>query len=231
MRLILTTSDGPEEGADIAVTRYMMRINLVMAAGLTVTAGAAALVAREDALRGIVYTPTGLTGLGWAVLLAPLLLVIAISGSVHRIGAATARGLFVAYAGLMGLSVGLLAYSATGQSLALTLIATAGAYFMMALTGWTGRTDFSPLANFILLSLFALALLLLLDAASGSFSANLFLSAAVIVLIAVLTALDVQRLRRLYVGGEVQTATVGALTLYLDFIDMFLAMFRTTRRR
>jgi len=231
MRLLLKTSDEPEQNGGIAVTRYMMRINLVMAAGLAVTAGAAALVAREDALRGVVYTSTGLTGFGWAVLLAPLLLVIAISGAVHRITASAARTLFLAYAVLMGLSLGLLAYSATGQSLGLTLLATAGAYGMMALMGWTGRTDFSPLAIFILLPLFALALLLMVDATAGSFSQNLALSAAVIVLVAALTAFDVQRLRRLYLSGEVQTAAVGALTLYLDFIDMFLAMLRITRRR
>ena len=231
MRLLLKTSDEPEQNGGIAVTRYMMRINLVMAAGLAVTAGAAALVAHEDALRGIIYTSTGLTGFGWAVLLAPLLLVIAISGAVHRITATAARTLFLAYAVLMGLSLGLLAYSATGQSLGLTLLATAGAYGMMALMGWTGRTDFSPLANFILLPLFALALLLVVDATAGSFAQNLTLSAAVIALVAALTAFDVPRLRRLYVGGEVQTATVGALTLYLDFIDMFLAMFRNPRRR
>src|SRR3569832_1342571 len=131
------------------------------------------MVAHEDALRGIVYTSTGLTGFGWAVLLAPLLLVIAISGAVHRITATAARTLFLAYAVLMGLSLGLLAYSATGQSLGPALLATAGAYGMMALMGWTGLIDFSPLANFILLPLFALALLLVVDATAGSFTQNL----------------------------------------------------------
>lgn len=231
MRLLLNTADQSDDRPDLAFARYMMRIHLLMGGAFVMTAGAATLVTTQSALRDLLYKPPGFTAFGWVALLAPLLLVIAISGLVHRIAAPTARILFIGYATLMGLSTGLLVLGATGENIGVTFLATAGAYGMMALIGWTGRTEFSPLASFLLLSIFGIALLMMLKAGSEEFGLDIVFSTAAIILISVLTALDVQRLRRLYIGGEVQTASVGALTLYLDFIDMFLAMFRFNRRQ
>lgn len=214
----------------LSVSRYIYRIHLLMCAGIAVTAGAAALVAHNDIVRGALFTPNGVTGLGWAVMLAPVLLVVTISAAVDRISPRTARALFFLYAALVGLSLGAVTYAMTGQSLAVTLLATAAAFAMLALVGWVANVDFSPFGTFFLLSLIALILLLAVNLMIGSEHLDLLLSAAAIVLFAALTAFDVQRLKRLYVAGDVQTATVGALTLYLDFLNMFVSMLRFTGR-
>ena len=220
----------PLTRADRAASRYMVRIYLLMGVGIAISACAAFLVARNEMLRNALFTTSGMTGVGWVVMLAPLLLVVTISAGVHRLAPRRARALFFLYAALVGLSLGEIAYAATGQSLAITLLAAAGAFAALALVGWAGALDFSPFGAFFLLSLIALILLLVANLAIGSERLDFMLSAAGIVLFAALTAFDVQRLKRLYTTGDVRTATVGALTLYLDFLNMFLSMLRFTGR-
>lgn len=219
-----------EPPATVALSRYMNRIFLLMSAGIIVSAAAAAAVVDNAALRDALFTATGVTGVGWAIMLAPLLIVVTISAGVHRIRPSTARALFFLYAALVGLSLGGIAYAATGESLATTFLATAGAFVILALVGWTARADFSPFGTFFLLSLIALVLLMVLNVAIGSRGLDILLSAGAIVLFAALTAFGVQRLKRLYAEGDVRTATVGALTLYLDFLNMFLSLLRFTGR-
>jgi len=216
--------------AGAAASRHMMRIHLLMSAGITVSALAAQLIASNAALHGILFTTYGLTGAGWAVLLAPLLLVMTVSTRVRRISVDTARELFVLHAVLMGLSLGTVTYVATGQSLGPTLLAAAGAFGLLAMLGWASCADFSPFGTFLTLALFALVLLLALNLAFTAKPLDILLSGGAIVLFAALTGFDVPRLRRLHRDGDVKTASVGALTLYLDFVNMFLSLLRFTGR-
>lgn len=226
MRALVERWASIPETTNTAVSRYMMRIYLLMSAGIGLSAGAATLVAQDGALRGALFTQTGVTGLGWAIMLAPLLLVITISSGVSRISADRARVLFVLYALLVGLSLGTLCYAATGESLATTFLAAAGAFLLLAIFGWVSGADFSPFGIFAMLGILALVVLMATNAAIGSQRLDILLSAAAIVLFSALTAFDVQRLKRLYLDGDVRTATVGALTLYLDFVNMFLSLVR-----
>jgi len=226
----LATSWDATPPVGTSVSRYICRIHLLMGAGIAVTAGAAALVGHNQVVRSALFTPTGVAGIGWAIMLAPVLLVVTISTAVVRISSRRARALFLLYAVLVGLALGTVTYAVTGQSLAATLLATSGAFAMLALVGWVAKADFSPFGTFFLLTLLALVLLMTLNLVVGSDHLDLLLSAAAIVLFAALTAFDVQRLKRLYVDGNVRTATVGALTLYLDFLNMFTSMLRFTGR-
>lgn len=230
MHAVTEEMEGLPPAAQVGLSRYMMRIYLLMSAGVALSAGAAFIAAYDSAVRNALFTPSGLTGAGWAVTLAPLLLVITISTAVSRISPSTARVLFFLYALLVGLSLGVIAYAATGESLALTFLATAGAFALMGIVGWAGEVDFSPFGTFLMLALFALVLLMGLNLLARSPGLDILLSAAAIVLFAALTGFDVQRLKRLYSEGDVRTATVGALTLYLDFLNMFLSLLRFTGR-
>lgn len=230
MRTLTETATGSPAENDPGLSRYMMHIYLLMSAGIALSSGAAFLVAGNALLRAALFTPGGLTGVGWVVLLAPLLIVVTISAGVHRVSPPRARALFFLYAALVGLSLGTIAYAATGESLGLTLLSTAGAFSILALFGWRARADLSPFGTFLTLGLFALVLLMLANLAFTAPHLDILLSSAAIVLFAALTAFDVQRLRRLYIEGDVRTATVGALTLYLDFLNMFLSLLRFTGR-
>lgn len=230
MRALVERCVSMSSGTELALSRYMTRIYLLMSLGIALSAGAAMLVVRDGILRGALFTPTGVTGLGWAVMLAPLLIVVTISSGVSRISAKRARALFFLYAILVGLSLGAICYAATGESLGLTFLAAATAFLTLALFGWASGADLSPFGTFLTLGLVALIVLTVADSAIGSQRLDILLSAATIVLFASLTAFDVQRLRRLYLDGDVRTATTGALTLYLDFANMFLSLLRFNGR-
>lgn len=226
MHALLNAEGMASANRDAAVSRYMTRLYLLMALGLAISAAAALLVASHAGLRGLLMTSSGLTAAGWAVMLAPLLLVVTISTGVHRISIARARTLFLIYAVLVGLSLGAVAYATTGESLAGTLLVTAGAFTVLALIGQASNAEISGLGAFLTLGIVGLVLLMALNLILGSHPLDLMLAAAGIVLFATLTAFDVQRLKRLFLEGDVRSSTVGALTLYLDFLNMFLSLLR-----
>jgi len=230
MRALVERWETMPQRTSLAVSRYLMRIYFLMSMGIAVSAGTAMLVVDDGVLRRALFPSTGMSGLVWGVMLAPVLLVITVNAGVRHISARRARALFFLYAVLVGLSLGAICYAAIGQSLAPTLLAIAAAFFILALFSWTSGADFSPFGAFLTLGLMALLFLMATYVAGASQMLDIMLSAAAIVLFAALTAFDLQRLKRLYLDEDVQTATVGALTLYLDFVNMFLSLLRFNRR-
>ena len=223
------------ERSDVDLHAYMVSVYLCMAAGVALSGLAAWSAAHDSTLAHALFTKNGLTGLGWVVTLAPLALVLLLSGAIERLSMVAAGAIFVVYAALVGLSLGGLFLAYAGSSVVTTFVAAAAGFAALAWLGSMTRRDLSALSAFITISLVGLIVAMLVDLFLRSASFDFAISAIGLLLFAGLTAFDAQRLRRQYqeaiATGREQYAVLGALTLYLDFLNLFLFLMRFTGRR
>ncbi|WP_404713502.1 Bax inhibitor-1/YccA family protein [Sphingomonas sp. MMS24-J13] len=220
---------------DPGLRDYMTSVYLRMTGGVAASSAASWLVAHDDTLSSALFTADGLTILGWIVTFAPLGLVLLLSAGINRLSAAAAGLIFLAYAVLVGLSLGGLLLAYTGTSLATTFIATAAGFAALAWAGMVSRRDLSGLGAFFTIGLVGLIVAMLVNLFVRSTSFDMALSAVGVLLFAGLTAFDAQRVKRLYYEavdeGRDRSAIIGALTLYLDFLNLFLFLLRFTGER
>lgn len=214
---------------------FLGSVFLQMAASVALSAAAAVLVLKVEALQAALFGPAGLTVLGWVVTLAPLGLVIVIGAGVERLSGAAARGLLALYAVLVGLSVGVMFIGLAGASIVATFLIAASAFMVLGFIGFTTERDLSGLGSFLTIVLVGLVVAMLVNLFLRSAGLDLGVAAIGILLFAGLTAYDTQRLKRLYeeqspMSGSA-SASLGALTLYLDFLNLFLSLLRFTGRR
>ncbi|SDA36410.1 hypothetical protein SAMN03159340_03670 [Sphingomonas sp. NFR15] len=214
---------------------FLGSVFLQMAASVALSAAAAALVLTIGALQSALFGPSGLTALGWVVTFAPLALVIIIGAGVESLSGAAARGLLALYAILVGLSVGVLFIGLAGSSIVATFLIAASAFAVLGMIGFTTRRDLSGLGSFLTIVLVGLIVAMLVNLFLRSARLDLGVAAVGVLLFAGLTAYDTQRLKRLYdermPTPDGATASLGALTLYLDFLNLFLSLLRFTGRR
>jgi len=227
----------PRAARDAGLRSYMLSVYNYMASGVLLT-GIIALLFAPYA-QGVLISASGrgLSGLGWLITLSPLGFVFAMSFGVNRMRTSTLQLLFWAFAAVMGLSMSTLFIIYTQVSIAQTFFATAAAYAGLSLYGYTTKRDLSGLGTFLIMGVVGLlvAMLINLFLQSGTFA--LVISAIGVLLFAGLTAYDTQRIKSMYFyvqGTEMvgKTVIMGALTLYLDFINMFqfLLSFMGNRR-
>lgn len=214
---------------------FLGSVFLQMAASVALSAATAVLVLKVEALQAALYGPTGLTVLGWVVTLAPLGLVILIGAGVERLSGAAARGLLALYAALVGLSVGVMFVDLAGASIVATFLIAASAFAVLGMIGFTTGRDLSGLGSFLTIVLVGLVVAMPVNLFLRSAGLDLGVAAIAVLLFAGLTAYDTQRLKRLYVEQAPMSgsasASLGALTLYLDFLNLFLSLLRFTGRR
>jgi FtsH-binding integral membrane protein len=216
----------PRAARDAGLRSYMLSVYNYMASGVLLT-GIIALLFAPYA-QGVLISASGrgLSGLGWLITLSPLGFVFAMSFGVNRMRTSTLQLLFWAFAAVMGLSMSTLFIIYTQVSIAQTFFATAAAYAGLSLYGYTPKRDLTGLGTFLIMGVVGLlvAMLINLFLQSGTFA--LVISAIGVLLFAGLTAYDTQRIKSMYdyvAGTEMQGKAVimGALNLYLDFINMF----------
>jgi FtsH-binding integral membrane protein len=190
-------------------------------------------MAYSGAVMSLINPQTGRpSGLGWLVTLAPLALVMIMSFGINRISSGTAKALFWAYAGLVGASLSTLLLIYTGSSVAQTFFATAAGFASLSLWGYTTKRDLSGWGSFLLIGLVGLLIAMVLNAFWPSGPMGLTISVIGVLIFAGLTAYDTQKIKSMYFvvqgSGELaaKSAVMGALTLYLDFINMFLFLLR-----
>jgi FtsH-binding integral membrane protein len=190
-------------------------------------------MAYSGAVMSLVNPETGKpSGLGWIVTLAPLALVFTLSFGINRISSGTARLLFWAYAGLVGASLSTILLIYTGTSVAQTFFATSAGFASLSLWGYTTKRDLSGWGSFLLIGLVGLIIAMLINAFFPSGPMGMTISVVGILIFAGLTAYDTQKIKSMYfvVQGSTEaaakTAVMGALALYLDFINMFLFLLR-----
>jgi FtsH-binding integral membrane protein len=227
----------PSATRDAGLRSYMLSVYNYMASGVLLTGIIALLFAPYAGQVLLSASGRGMSGLGWIITLSPLAIVFAMSFGMTRMRTSTLQLLFWAFAGLMGLSMSTLFLAYTGTSIAQTFFATAAAYLGLSLYGYTTKRDLSGMGTFLIMGVVGILVAMLINMFLQSSAMALAISAIGVLLFAGLTAYDTQRIKSLYFyvqGTEMagKTVIMGALQLYLDFINMFqfLLMFMGNRR-
>jgi FtsH-binding integral membrane protein len=210
----MATSSSVGAEIDAGLRAHMQRVYSYMAGGLVLTG----IVAYAAAASGF-YHAIADTGLIWIVILAPLGFVLVLSFGIQRMSAGTAMVLFWIYAAVMGLSLG--------------GIATYGA---MSLYGYTTRSDLPGFGSFLLMGLIGIVIASIVNIFVGSSALHFAISIIGVIVFVGLTAYDTQRIKEMYLEsdtGEIagKKAVLGALALYLDFINIFMMLLQLFGQR
>jgi FtsH-binding integral membrane protein len=220
---------GSSTAIDIGLRRYMLSVYNYMAAGLGVTGLVAYIAVASGFYQQIAATP-----FIWVVMLAPLIAVLFLSFRIDRISLGTAQAVFWAYAALMGLSLAGIFLIYTGTSIARVFFISAGTFAAMSLYGYSTSRDLSRFGSFLFMGLIGIILAGLVNIFIGSSSLQFAISVIGVLVFTGLTAYDTQRIKDVYysIGGDVaKAALMGALTLYLDFINLFVMLLQLTGER
>jgi len=223
----------PRAARDAGLRSYMLSVYNYMASGVLLTGVVAMLFAKSSLINLIINPATGQsTPLFWIVLFAPLALVFALSFGINRMSAGTAQMLFWLYAGLIGVQFSSLFVVYTGTSIAQTFFAVAAAFAGLSLYGYTTKKDLTGWGSFLIMGVVGIFVALLINMFLQSPALQLAISAIGVLVFAGLVAYDTQKIKSMYfvVAGHgeamAKSAIMGALTLYIDFINMFLFLLR-----
>jgi uncharacterized protein len=213
-----------QEAIDVGLREYMLRVYNYMASGLALTGIVAWVAANYGFYQAIAGTP-----IFWLVLLAPLGLVFALSFGIQRMNPGTAQALFWVYSGLMGLSLAGIFLVYTNASIARVFFITGGTFAAMSLYGYTTRTDLTRFGSFLVMGLIGVIIASLVNIFIASSALHFAISVVGVLVFVGLTAYDTQRIKEMYWEGDAsgvatKKAVMGALTLYLDFINLFMLL-------
>jgi len=229
------TQNFSEIGISDTFAAVLRRVYVWMALGLMVTAMTAAFVSASPLFAVLTGQPLIFFGL----MIAELALVIGLSRGINRISSATAMLLFFAYAVLNGLTFSVLFVVYTLGSVALTFVAAASLFGVMSIVGYTTKMDLSRMGSFLFMGLIGLIIAMLVNMFWASTALSWIVTFVGILLFLGLTFYDTQRIKRMTItaiqqGNEdiqARMGILGALALYLDFINLFLFLLRLGGRR
>ena len=222
---------------DAGLRAHMLRVYNYMVGALALTGAVAYGVANTPALLNMIYQvgPSGAlqpTILGWIVMLAPIGLVLLLSMRINHMSQGAAQATFWGYAALVGASLASILIAYTGASVAMTFFVTAGTFGAMSLWGYTTKRDLTGFGNFLFMGLIGILLASLANFFFKSPAMDFVISVLGVLIFTGLTAWDTQKIKNTYyaVGGDVavagKAAIMGALALYLDFLNIFLFLLR-----
>ena len=220
---------GTQAGAaiDEGLRSYMLRVYNLMALGLAITGVAAygtyVMAASNQAFAQMLYA----SPLRWVVMLAPLALVFFLSFRINKMSVSAAQTTFWIYSALMGLSLSSIFLVFTGQSIVQTFFITAASFGALSLWGYTTKRDLSGMGSFLFMGLIGIIIAMVVNIFLASSALQFAISAIGVLVFAGLTAYDTQQIKEMYYEGDGATvagrkAIMGALRLYLDFINLFL---------
>ena len=218
---------------DAGLRSYMLSVYNYMASGVLLTGIIALLFAQSGAATQVLRGP-GI--LKFVIMLSPLAFVMVLSFGINKLSKAAAQTLFWAFAAVMGLSVASVFLVYTGTSVATTFFATAAAFAGLSLWGYTTKRDLSAMGTFLLMGVVGLIVASLINMFVRSNGLQLVISFVGVLLFAGLTAYDTQRIKSMYAsvaGSDMlgKTVIMGALSLYLDFINIFMFLLSLTGNR
>jgi len=229
----------PSAARDAGLRSYMLKVYNYMASGVLLTGIVALLFSQSPffaAAFNVVETSQGTalspSLLGWVITFAPLLFVLVMSFGQARMQASTLQAMFWGFAVAMGLSMSTIFIAYTGVSIAQTFFAVAAGFAGLSLWGYTTKKDLSGFGTFLIMGVVGLLIAMVINMFLQSAAMNLAISAIGVLLFAGLTAYDTQKIKSIYFAvaghGEMmaKTAIMGALNLYLDFINMFMFLLR-----
>ncbi|MCA3457032.1 MAG: Bax inhibitor-1/YccA family protein [Rhodobacter sp.] len=216
---------------DAGLRAHMNKVYGLMSVGMLLTGAVAWAVGTSDALMQVFRTAEGsITILGWVVMFAPLIMVFAFGALINRLSVAGAQLFFYAYAAVMGLSLAWIFQAFTGVSIAQTFLITAIAFAGLSLYGYTTKKDLSGFGTFLMMGVIGLVVAMIVNIFLASSALMFAISVIGVLIFAGLTAYDTQNIKNTYLqhaqAGDSEwlgkAAIMGALQLYLDFINLFL---------
>lgn len=221
---------------DAGLRAHMLRVYNYMASGVLLTGIISLLTYSTPAIHSLLYQVSGdrivgYTGLGWVALLSPLGFVLAMSFGLHKMKAMTLQALFWSFSAVMGLSLSSIFFLYTGISIAKIFFITAASFGGLSLWGYTTKKDLSGWGSFLFMGLIGIIIAMVVNMFLGSAMMDFIVSILGVLIFAGLTAYDTQRIRNMYNvndDGSIASkkAVMGALKLYLDFINMLLFLLR-----
>jgi hypothetical protein len=213
---------------DEGLRSFMLGVYNYMGLGLAITGLVAMVVASSPALYGPIFG----SPLKWVVMLAPLGFVMFLGARMHALSVSAAQLTFWLFAGVMGLSMASIFLVFTGESIARVFFITAGTFGAVSLYGYTTKADLSRFGTFLFMGLIGIVIASLVNIFVGSSALQFAISVIGVLVFTGLTAWDTQRLKEEYLGSfqyaggdlAAKGAIMGALSLYLNFINLFTMM-------
>ena len=218
-----TTTAGRDVAFDAGLRSHMLSVYNYMASGVLLTG----IVAYAAAMMGIPQQLfTGGNILGYLVIFAPLIMVFFLMARVSHMSTAGMQVFFWSFATVMGLSMSVIPLVYDGSSIATAFVATSAAFVSLSLWGYTTKKDLSGFGTFLIMGLVGLIVAMIANIFIRSTAMDLAISVIGVLIFAGLTAYDTQKIKSIYfqiAGSDMlgKAAILGALTLYLDFINMF----------
>ena len=218
-----TTAAGRDVAFDAGLRAHMLSVYNYMASAVLLTGIVAYAFAWSGMAQEIFY---GGGMLRWVIIFAPLLMVFALSFGANRMSTGAMQAFYWAFAVVMGLSMSVIPLIYDGTSIAATFFATSAAFVSLSLWGYTTKKDLSAFGTFLIMGVVGLIIAMVANIFIRSDTMSMVISFIGVLLFAGLTAYDTQKIKSVYLqvaGSDMvgKAAILGALTLYLDFINMF----------
>lgn len=211
---------------DEGLRAHMNKVYGLMSVAMVITGAVAYLVGTNEQLLAAIFG----SPLKWVVMFAPLAVVFAFGAMLNRMSQATAQMVFWLFSGLMGLSISYIFAVYTGVSIAQTFLVTAIAFAGLSLYGYTTKRDLSGFGTFLIMGVIGLIVASVVNIFLASSAIHFAVSVLGVLIFAGLTAYDTQKIKSTYIvhahSGDTEwlgkAAIMGALSLYLDFLNMFM---------
>jgi FtsH-binding integral membrane protein len=228
----MTRAQADAAQIDVGLRQYMLRVYNYMTGGVALTGVIAYLVANSPTMLNAIYG----TPLQWVVMLAPLGFVMVLSFGVNRLSPMMAQVLFWAFAAVMGVSLSYIFLAYTHGSIARVFFISAGMFAAMSLYGYTTKRDLTGWGSFLIMGLIGIIIASIVNLFLVSTALSWAVSIIGVLVFTGLTAYDTQRIKHQYDAMDsaaiaTKKAVMGALSLYLDFINLFLMLLRLMGNR
>jgi hypothetical protein len=220
------------------VKAFVSSVFIYMAGALLITAATAYVFSTMEGFLQLIYNVNPATGVarlnffGYAIVFAPLVMVLIMGAGFNRLSAPALFALFFTYSALMGMSLSSVFLVYTGASIFKTFVVTAATFGTMAVVGYTTKTDLTKFGSILIMALIGIIIASIINMIWYSSTMDLIISIIGVLIFTGLTAYDAQKIKQL--GYQLDNSTaiaskfavMGALNLYLDFINLFLFLLR-----
>ncbi len=230
---------------DEGLRSYMLKVYNYMSSGVFLTGVISLLLFKLSVVTSSDGTITGLTSIGnalynsalmWVVMLAPLGVVVYMSFGIAKMSSSKAQTTFWIFAALMGASLSSIFLVYTGASITRVFFITAGTFAAMSIYGYTTKRDLTKLGSFLMMGLIGIIIASIVNIFMKSTMMYFVISIIGVLIFVGLTAYDTQKIKNMYLSSDSseilgKKAVMGALTLYLDFINLFIMLLRLFGQR